>query len=161
MDAGGYLVFGLVNLVLLIFAGLHFFKKPIRLFFSSRSKTIESRKVAALDKLNRTEETHQTYFSLLENIDQHMQSLMDESETRGVSEGEKMLHSAEEMADQIIGKAMARADHVVARKNREYFRDIVGKSVAEAEEKIKKRLDLRLQIELGRSFLERLAKEGL
>jgi F0F1-type ATP synthase membrane subunit b/b' len=159
MHVGKDLIFSLANLALLIIVLVYFFRRPILAAFKSRSKNLEIRRGKASKHLSEAEGEHKEYYQQLQNINQHMAQLMKRAELEGEEEGEQMLIQMEKVADGLITQSMNRADQVVKKKNLEFFGDIAGRSISEAQMLIKKKMTTEKQILLGRQFLKQLVAE--
>lgn len=156
----GHLIFGLVNLAILIILLVRLFKKPAREYLSSRSKDLMDRRDNAIGSLNMAEMKYKDNYERIQNIEEEMDALMKEAESDGESESRRLISEAEAMTERIIGQAMARADSEVREKNREFYREMVDKSIDEAGRLIKGRLDPDVHVSLGRDFLKRLCEKG-
>lgn len=159
MFEGKYLIFSLVNLVILIIALVYFFRKPIKKFFFSRSEGLGSRKNEVTKALGNAELDYKKYYEQIKNINQHMQKMMKDAELEGEQEGLMVLYNVEKAADHLISQSMMRADQEIKKKNVEFYKDIAEKSVSEAESILKQELTIEKQVSLGRAFLKNLSEK--
>lgn len=157
---GEYLILGLVNLAILAVAAVYFLKRPVQTYLFSRSKNLKERKSKAMSSLTWARDEYRNYYTRLQNIDQDMKGLMSAAESEGERDGEGMIIQAEQIVDRVIEQSVTRADNIVSRKNREFYVDIVERSVSQAEKLMRGKLSLEAQVALGRSFLKRLDERG-
>lgn len=153
---GEYLFFGLINLSILTFVLVRLFRRPVRKFLESRKDNIKTRRVRSVSSFELVKTWQGKFRSRLKNIGEHMREMMEKAESEGERDGQMMLVEAEEVADRVIEQAMIRADHEVKKRNKEFYVEIVDKSVARAKKQLEEKLTVDDQVSLGKRFLEAL-----
>lgn len=150
------IIFSFVNFVLLITGLFYLLRKPISKYIFSRSESAKQRRDEAISRFEKSDEDYNKYFNRLKDINLEMNSLMEKAEADGEIEGQKSILEVEKVADRIISQSLNKADYEVKKKNVEFYKGIVEKSMNEAESLIKKEMTTEVQIKLGRSFLTKL-----
>jgi len=156
MHLGDFPIFYIFNLFILICLFAFFLKKPIIKYLKERSEKIESDKKNASENFLRLEIESQKNHNKLLNINSIMQKMMDDAETEGERQAQKMLFQIEKIADRIIENSMIRADQEVSRKNREFYRETVEKSIKKAENELINKLKIKDNIRLTNKYLDQL-----
>jgi len=148
--------FRLMNFALLIALLVYFLRKPISEALSSRIKNIQEQLESLEAQKVEAEKQLAKYNDKLSKLESEAQKIVENYINQGKEAKAKILKEAEEVAQKLQAQARRNIEHEFEKARQELQQEVLEKSLAKAEQTLKKEITNRDQDKLVDEYLKKV-----